>query len=55
MIYGITELQLEFESEASELILPFAIDLPETAATQYIPQAGEKKKLLDLALKMQCM
>ncbi|MBK8488748.1 MAG: excinuclease ABC subunit UvrC [Chitinophagales bacterium] len=51
LIYGITELQLEFESEASELILPFAIDLPETAATQYIPQAGEKKKLLDLALK----
>ncbi len=51
LLYGITELQLEFDSRATELILPFPIDLPATAATQHIPQAGEKKKLLDLAFK----
>lgn len=48
---GVTELQLEFESYPDELILPFAIELPETGAKQTVPLAGEKKKLLDLAHK----
>lgn len=35
----------------TEWVLPFSVDLPDELATQTIPKAGEKKKLLELSQK----
>lgn len=47
---AITELRLQFNSDAREIIVPFKAEYDE-AITQTIPLGGDKKKLLDLALK----
>lgn len=46
---GIVEMRERFESHSKEIIVPFAVDLPEDYAALTIPQIGGKKKLLDLA------
>ncbi|MBC8045719.1 MAG: excinuclease ABC subunit C [Fimbriimonadaceae bacterium] len=48
---AITELRLQFQSESNEIIVPFKTELSEETIIQTIPLAGDKKKLLDLALK----
>lgn len=47
---AITELRLQFNSDAREIIVPFKTEYDESI-TQTIPLGGDKKKLLDLALK----
>jgi excinuclease ABC subunit C len=47
--FSIGQLRTIFQSEAKEIVLPFAIDYSETDVQITIPKAGEKKKLLDLA------
>ncbi len=46
---GIIEMRERFGSTAREIIVPFAIDIPEEIADIFIPQRGEKRRLLSLA------
>ena len=49
--FAIAQLRETFNSEAKEIIVPFEIDYPEKEITITIPQAGDKKKLLELSEK----
>lgn len=48
---AITELRLQFDTDAREVILPFKVELSDDTLTQTVPLAGEKKKILELAYK----
>lgn len=49
--FAIVQLRETFNSQATEIIIPFAIDYPDDALLFTIPKAGDKKKLLDLSEK----
>jgi excinuclease ABC subunit C len=49
LVLAIAEIRQRFESEATEIILPFAIDMEFPGVTITIPKIGDKKKLLDLS------
>lgn len=49
--FAIAQLRETFNSEAKEIIIPFAIDYPEQELIITIPKAGDKKKLLELSEK----
>lgn len=49
--FSIARLRQTFNSDATEIIVPFAIDYPEKNITITIPVSGDKKKLLELSLK----
>lgn len=49
--FAIAQLRAVFESEATEIILPFAIEYPALNTTITVPKAGDKKRLLDLSEK----
>jgi excinuclease ABC subunit C len=51
LAFAVAQLRQVFESEASEIILPFPIDYIEPNITLTVPKAGDKKKLLDLSQK----
>ena len=46
---GIVEMRRRYGSTAREVIVPFAVDIPEEMAALIIPQRGEKRKLLELS------
>jgi len=48
---GITEIRQRVSSDAREVIVPFLPDFPEPGITYTVPSAGEKRKLLELAVK----
>jgi len=48
---AIERLRNEFNSDTDELILPFNVELSDSDLKQTVPLAGDKKKLLDLAMK----
>jgi len=49
--FAVTRIRNDFNSIAKEIIVPFQIDYPDTDISITVPKAGDKKKLLDLALK----
>ncbi len=49
--FAIAQLRETFNSESNEIIIPFTIDYPQQEMTMTIPQAGDKKKLLELSEK----
>ena len=49
--FAVAQLRDTFNSEAKEIIIPFTIDYPQKEIIITIPQAGDKKKLLDLSEK----
>lgn len=49
--FAIAQLRETFNSEAKEIIVPFAIAFPDPAIEVSIPKAGDKKKLLELSEK----
>jgi excinuclease ABC subunit C len=49
--FAIVQLRETFNSQATEIIIPFAIDYPDDTLLFTIPKAGDKKKLLDLSEK----
>ncbi|MEO6733267.1 MAG: excinuclease ABC subunit UvrC [Ferruginibacter sp.] len=49
--FAIAQLRDTFNSSSKEIIIPFVIDYPEEEITISIPQAGDKKKLLELSEK----
>lgn len=51
LIFAITELRQQFDSQTKEIISPIAITYPNNNLQITVPQIGDKKKLLDLAQK----
>ena len=51
LLFAIAQLRSTFNSESSEIIVPFQIDYPGGDAIVIIPRAGDKKKLLELSEK----
>ncbi len=50
LAFAVSHLRETFNSLASEVVVPYEIDLPDDI-TITIPKAGDKRKLLDLSLK----
>lgn len=48
---AIMQLRETFNSQASEIIVPFEIDFAVEEITVTVPKGGDKKKLLDLSIK----
>lgn len=51
LTFTIPELRQRFDSIASEIIVPYEVELAEEGITQTVPKIGDKKKLLDLSEK----
>jgi len=49
--FAVAQLRSTFNSEAKEVILPFAIEYPEAGVIITVPLGGDKKKLLELSQK----
>jgi excinuclease ABC subunit C len=49
--FSIAQLRSKFNSDASEIIVPFSIEYPQGDITITIPRGGDKKKLLELSEK----
>ncbi len=49
--FAVASLRTDFNSSASEIVVPFAIEYPQPEITITIPKGGDKKKLLDLSVK----
>jgi len=48
---GITEIRQKVSSDAREIIVPFLPDFPEPGIKYIVPSAGDKRKLLELAVR----
>ncbi|MFT3903840.1 MAG: excinuclease ABC subunit UvrC [Niabella sp.] len=51
LVYAISRLRNIFNSDAKELVVPYAIEYPETGVSVIVPKAGDRKKLLELSEK----
>ncbi len=51
LLFAIAQLRSTFNSESTEIIVPFEIDYPAADAIIIVPKAGDKKKLLELSEK----
>jgi excinuclease ABC subunit C len=51
LAFAIAQIRETFESDATEIIVPFTIDYPEKDVIVTVPRGGDKKKLLDLSVK----
>jgi len=51
LAFAVAQLRSTFNSQAKEIILPFAISYPENEVVVTVPKGGDKKKLLDLSEK----
>jgi excinuclease ABC subunit C len=51
LIFSIAQLRTTFNSEATEIIVPFAIEYPQNEITVTVPKGGDRKKLLELSQK----
>ncbi len=49
--FAIAQLRETFNSEAKEIIIPFSLNYPTPEIILTVPQAGDKKKLLELSEK----
>lgn len=51
LIFSIAQLRTTFNSESTEIIVPFAIEYPQNEITVTVPKGGDRKKLLELSQK----
>lgn len=51
LVYTIAQLRTTFNSDAMEIVVPFAIQYPQSDITQKVPKGGDRKKLLELSAK----
>lgn len=51
LVFAAGRMRSDFNSTASEIIVPFAIDYPEKEIIVTVPRAGDRKKLIDLSQK----
>lgn len=49
--FSIAQLRTTFNSDATEIVVPFVIEYPQNEIIMTVPKAGDKKKLLDLSAK----
>lgn len=49
--FSVAQLRSTFNSDATEIIVPFQIEYPQNDITVTIPKGGDKKKLLELSEK----
>lgn len=49
--FSVGQLRTTFNSDATEIIVPFAIGYPDPAMVISVPKGGDRKKLIDLSLK----
>ena len=49
LLLGIAELRLRFESHSPEIIIPFETEAEVPDASFFVPQKGDKKRLLELS------
>ncbi len=51
LTYTIAQLRSTFNSDATEIVVPFTIEYPQIELTVKVPKGGDRKKLLDLSQK----
>ena len=51
LVFAMAQLRKDFNSRAQELIIPFAVEYPDTNIHITIPKTGDKKNLLELSQK----
>lgn len=51
LIFAIAQLREKFNSKVHEIVVPFAIEYPETGIQVTVPKAGDKLKLIELSHK----
>ncbi len=51
LLYTIAQVRTTFNSDASEIIVPFPIDYPQENTIITVPKGGDRKKLLELSEK----
>jgi excinuclease ABC subunit C len=51
LAFAIAQLRENFDSDADEIIIPFAIEYPDESIKLTVPKGGDKKKLLELSEK----
>jgi excinuclease ABC subunit C len=49
--FSIAQLRTTFNSDASEIIVPFTVEYPQNEIVITVPKGGDRKKLLDLSEK----
>jgi excinuclease ABC subunit C len=49
--FSIAQIRTTFNSDATEIVAPFAIEYPQNEIIVTVPKGGERKKLLDLSEK----
>ena len=49
--FSIAQLRTSFQSDAAEILVPFAIEYPDPVVTITVPRGGDRKKLLELSEK----
>ena len=49
--FSVAQLRSTFNSDVSEIIVPFMIDYPQNEITVTVPKGGDRKKLLELSEK----
>ncbi len=49
--FSVAQLRTTFNSDATEIIVPFAIEYPQDEITVTVPKGGDRKKLLELSEK----
>jgi len=48
---GLGEMRTRFHSESKEIVVPFKIDIKSSQFKLFVPQKGDKKKLLELSMR----
>lgn len=51
LLFAVLHIRELLESKSPEIVLPFSIALPDASVVVTVPKTGDKKRLLDLALK----
>jgi excinuclease ABC subunit C len=49
--FSVAQLRATFNSDATEIVVPFIIEYPQTEVTVTVPKSGDRKKLLDISEK----
>lgn len=50
--FTVAQLRTTFNSDATEIVVPFSIEFPQADVTITVPKGGDRKKLLELSEKM---
>ena len=51
LLYTIAQIRTTFNSDATEIVVPFPVNYPQENIVTTVPKGGDRKKLLDLSYK----